>query len=96
MDPRIIVCIVLLTANSSAPAQDPRRGVALYENHCTSCHDSVAHERKHRKADSWPALIDWVDRWQRHQELGWSPEDNADVAGYLDERFYRFGKRSSQ
>jgi cytochrome c5 len=96
MDPRIIVCIVLLTASSSAPAQDPRRGVALYENHCTSCHDSVAHERKHRKADSWWTSASIVSRNEAASELALSGvgiDAAQDATPRMDQGFPGFNAR---
>ena len=93
MRPSVRTCLALafIAGSHAVSAADPERGAGLYENHCTGCHDSVAHERAGRKADSAASLQRWVERWSRHLELGWSAEDREDVAAYLDGRFYRFG-----
>jgi cytochrome c5 len=67
------------------------RGEALYENHCSACHDPQAHvavEARHvaTQAD----LRARVAAWSVHSGLNWSAEDVNDVTDYLNRRFYRF------
>ena len=73
-----------------AHAQNVERGRLLYENHCQVCHTAEVHGRKNRIALSRDDLRDIVDRWQKHQKLGWSAEDIRDVVQYLATTRYRF------
>ena len=93
MDRSTIVLLVSLVAAGAAGAADPERGANLYRNHCTECHDSVAHERAARKVESWESLQRWVARWSRHLELGWGEEEREDVATYLDAKYYKLPDR---
>ena len=92
----IIASLALAAVSADVTAADPDRGARLYENHCTTCHGSVAHERTRRKADSWQSLLAWVERWRSHLELDWTAVELEDVAAYLDRRFYGFGSRTTQ
>ena len=93
---RLPLALTLIVCSHAVAAADPERGQGLYENHCTGCHTSVAHERASRKAYSPESLLGWVERWSRHLELGWSTDDHEDVAAYLEGRFYRFGAGTRQ
>ena len=93
MDRMTIALLVALVAAGEAGAADPDRGADLYRNHCTECHDSLAHKRTQRKVESWESLHEWITRWSRHLELGWSKEEREDVAAYLDARYYRLPDR---
>lgn len=93
---RAFFLLALTACGHAVPAADPGRGEGLYENHCTGCHDSVAHERENRKAGSPDELRAWVTQWSQHLELGWSAEDRDDVAAWLNGRFYRFPASTRQ
>lgn len=67
------------------------RGAALFENHCSSCHDTQAHALG--KTNHVVTLADLharVAAWSIHSGLSWSEEDVNDVTTYLDRRFYQF------
>ena len=67
------------------------RGEALYENHCSSCHDPLVHvPGKTRQVATLTDLRARVAAWSIHSGLNWSEEDVNDVTGYLNRRFYRF------
>ncbi len=66
------------------------RGQMLYENHCTSCHESVLFIRERRDVKTLPALGEEVRRWVRETKLPWGNEEIAEVVGYLNRSFYRF------
>ena len=76
--------------SSAAPEITPTRGQMLYENHCIACHQSTAHIRRDRRANSLKALEGWVIRWSNQQQLNWSTEDVGDVVDYLNNRYYKF------
>ncbi len=71
------------------PAEQPR-GELLYENHCTSCHESVVHVRTRQDAKSLPELRAQVKHWAAYAKLRWGKEEVEDVVRYLNFHYYRF------
>jgi mono/diheme cytochrome c family protein len=65
------------------------RGEALYENHCTSCHDPQVHAGETRHVTTLQDLRARVAAWSVHSGLNWSEEDINDVTDFLNRRFYR-------
>lgn len=66
------------------------RGQLLYENHCTTCHESAIHLRQHNKAHSVKDIRQWVIRWSKNLELDWENNDVDVVTDYINRRFYHF------
>ena len=66
-----------------------KRGRQLYENHCTSCHESQVHIRERTRVRSMTDLHYQVRRWRDELELSWTTEDVEDVQHYLQRHFYR-------
>jgi mono/diheme cytochrome c family protein len=67
------------------------RGQALYENHCSACHDPQAHlAGEARHVETLADLRARVAAWSVHSGLNWSTEDVDDVTDYLNRRFYHF------
>lgn len=88
-----LILAVALALPAAAQAQDPlgaARGMRLYENHCTVCHESVVHVREHRKAKSLEDIGRWVRRWADYLALGWNQEEIDDVSAYLNGTFYGY------
>lgn len=73
---------------SSGPAADAARGQLLYETACAACHTTQAHWREKRVVRSWGDLVYQVTRWQQAAGQSWSADQVADVAAYLNRRFY--------
>lgn len=72
-------------------AEEFDRGQALYENHCSSCHDNPVHALgETRHVANLADLRARVAAWSIHSGLAWSEEDINDVTAYLSRRFYRF------
>ena len=71
-------------ANTPVP-----RGKLLYENHCTTCHDSTAHIRSDHKAKSIDDITYWVNRWQTELALKWKADEIQDVVNYLNDEYYK-------
>jgi len=69
------------------------RGEALYENHCSSCHDPQLHSDKTRHVTTMHELRARVEAWSVHSGLNWSAEDINDVTDYLNRRFYRLADK---
>ena len=67
------------------------RGEALYENHCSTCHDPQTHVAgEARHVTTMADLRARVAAWSVHSGLNWSDEDVNDVTDFLNRRFYRF------
>lgn len=81
--------MLCLGAPSSSRA-DVDRGEALYRNHCTACHDSVAHIRARRSVDTLAELHRETQRWSRELGLAWTRAEVDAVVDYLDRTYYRF------
>lgn len=73
-----------------AAPETMRLGQALYESHCTSCHESVARVSLRRTLSSLPELREQVGRRADEARLQWSKEEVEAVVRYLDGRHYRF------
>lgn len=72
------------------PAAEFDRGQALYQNHCTSCHDVSVHTRNTRQVQNRGDLQLYISTWSYHAQLDWSREEIVDVIDYLDHSYYRF------
>lgn len=83
-----IFCGITPLANAKAP--DESRGELLYSTHCNTCHNLQIHWREQKLATDWKSLKAQVNRWQAYAKLGWREEDIADVALYLNARYYKF------
>ena len=65
-------------------------GELLYSTYCVGCHTTQVHWRDKTLAKDWTSLKAQVLRWQRNVGLGWSDDDVAAVARYLNDLYYRF------
>ena len=96
----IAAAATLVFAVAAAWAQTapvvPSRGELLYDTHCKACHTTRLHWRDRRQATDWESLKQWVDRWQRQLRLEWSDADVAEVARYLNERYYHHPQGSDR
>ena len=66
------------------------RGQMLYENHCTSCHESMVYIRTNRKATNYKELGHWVNQRAAWLNLGWTNVEKQEVLQYLNERYYKY------
>jgi mono/diheme cytochrome c family protein len=80
------------------PAQNPlalpakSRGQLLYDNHCTTCHESMVHIRTRQQVSTLQELRNQVSRWAAYATLRWNKDEIEEVARYLNTRFYQFEK----
>lgn len=74
----------------TANAANLERGKALYENHCVGCHNDTVHQRDAHKAKTMADIQAFVARWEKEQGLKWGDEERADVAGYVNSKFYNY------
>ncbi len=66
------------------------RGQMLYENHCTSCHESMVYIRTKRKAKNYKEVGNWVNQRADWLNLDWSVVEKQEVMQYLNERYYKY------
>jgi mono/diheme cytochrome c family protein len=85
------VLAAVLACVAALRAVEFDRGQALYENHCSSCHDPQVHlVAEGRHVTTPEELRARVAAWSVHSGLNWSDEDINDVTDYLSRHFYRF------
>lgn len=83
--------IIALTSVAQPPSgASSSRGELLYATHCIACHTTQVHWRQGKLATDWASLKRQVRRWAVNAGLGWSDEEVADVARYLNATQYRF------
>lgn len=85
------VAVAMLILPGIPAAQEPPpfdRGQALYENHCQSCHEVLAHTRENRTVTTVEGLRERVWSWSVHSGLNWRADEIDDVTRYLNRRFY--------
>ena len=70
--------------------REASRGELLYSVHCIACHTAQVHWREKKLVTDWASLHSEVRRWQGLSGLGWSNEDIAEVARYLNVLHYRY------
>ncbi|MDP2869688.1 hypothetical protein [Methyloversatilis sp.] len=88
-------CCLLATAVHAA---DPAKGGELVvEARCESCHadklggdGSQIYLRKDRRVNTLAQLATQVSVCNSQLNTGWFPEDEAHVAAYLNQRYYKF------
>lgn len=86
----LIIALCLCRGMPAAAQEGLSRGELLYATHCSACHTAEIHWRKQKLATDWNSLTAQVRRWQASTGLGWSKEEIADVARYLNETHYGF------
>ena len=90
-----LLMATLLVGIGGAAAQPQRavqaaRGELLYSTHCLACHSAQIHWRDRKVVTDWASLKAQVRRWAANTSLGWSDDEIADVARFLNATIYRF------
>jgi cytochrome c len=96
-----LIALALLSASAMAepfPKADPKVGEKLVkEKNCEACHvklmggdGSGIYTRQGRLVTTPQALLQRVGACSAQTNAGWFPEDEANVAAYLNQRFYKF------
>ncbi len=86
----VFVAFGISAAVAAQPERDATRGELLYSTHCIACHTTQVHWRDKKLATDWTSLQAEVRRWQNVAGLGWSNQDIAQVARYLNALHYRY------
>ena len=87
---QLSLATLLFIPAAQADAADIAHGQALVQQHCMSCHDNRVYTRPNRRVTNLAGLKKQVKRCELALELKWFDEDINDVAGYLNESFYKF------
>ena len=71
---------------------DPKAGHALHNKACVACHDNSVYTRADRKLKSAAQLAGRVAGCNANTGAGLFPEDEANIAAYLNQQYYHFKK----
>lgn len=76
---------------------DPKQGEALHAQSCVACHarlqggdGSAMYTREERLVHNRRELLQRVATCNAMVKTGWFPEEEAAVAAWLNQRYYRF------
>ncbi len=89
--------LVAGAASAYADQLDPQAGKVLLEKSCMSCHaakfngnPTEIYTRSNRKVKSYQQLLSQVRACSVNSNTGWFPSDEANVAAYLNQQYYKF------
>jgi cytochrome c len=89
--------LCLLLALPAQAAGDAKLGKPLHDKQCKSCHvkllggdGSAMYTRTPRKISTALALEQRVAACSAQSNAGWFPEDEAHVAAWLNQTYYKF------
>ena len=94
---RILIPALLAASAAAVAAPDPKTGKALHDKQCVSCHvqrfggdGSKIYTRSPRMINDKVALGQRVSFCANQIGAKWFPEDEENVAAYLNQQFYKF------
>jgi mono/diheme cytochrome c family protein len=79
-----------VNAAEPEPVRQPdfRRGWQLHDDTCTGCHGPSMYSRPYHERNPYFTVRKQVEIWQEFVGMGWTQEQIADVAYYVQKRFY--------
>ena len=96
----VLFCGALLASGAHAAPfakGDPKTGKGLHDKACISCHTSMfggngskIYTRADRKTKTAQQLAARISGCNANTGAGWFPEDEAHVAAYLNQQYYKF------
>jgi cytochrome c5 len=89
----VLACCVFGTQASHAvpfAKGDPKVGKTLHDKSCLACHDSKMYTRPDHKVKTPSQLAARISACNANTGAGWFPDDERDVAAYLNQQFYHF------
>jgi len=96
----VLFCGLLLASGAHAAPfakGDPKIGKDLHDKACISCHVSMfggdgskIYTRADRKTKTASQLAARISGCNANTGAGWFPEDEAHVAAYLNQQYYKF------
>ena len=95
--PSLCLLSCLLLSLPAQAAADPKLGKPLHDKQCVACHvksqggdGSGMYTRKPRLVSTAVALGQRVAVCAAQTNAGWFPEDEANVAAWLNQTYYKF------
>ncbi len=85
-----LLCLLLISAATTARAGDAHAGKALVDKNCYSCHGNEVYTRADRKMKSLSGLKKQVQRCELALGLSWFDDQIDDAATHLNNNFYKF------
>lgn len=91
--------MIVLTSHAAEPwgKADPKAGKALHDKACIACHvrlyggdGSKMYTRDGRILSTQLDLLQRVATCNAQTRAGWFPEEEAEVAAYLNQQYYHF------
>lgn len=93
---QIVTLASLFTVTSVAWAESPHPGKVMHDDaNCMKCHADMGYAKPSLKkmgVDSWQDLKDAVSYCESNLNVGWFPEEQEQVADYLNQTYYHFDK----
>jgi cytochrome c2 len=94
----IFGALLVSTAHAAPFANgNPKTGKDLHDKSCTDCHigmfggdGSKIYTRADRKVKTAQQLAARISACNANTGAGWFPEDEAHVAAYLNQQYYKF------
>ncbi len=93
----LLPLLCLLLSLSVQAAGDPKLGKPLHDKQCVACHvkllggaASSIYTRKPRLINNVTALGQRVAACSSQTNAGWFPEEEANVAAWLNQTYYKF------
>jgi cytochrome c len=96
----VLFCGLLLASGAHAAPfakSNPKAGKDLHDKACISCHVSMfggdgskIYTRADRKTKTASQLAARISGCNANTGAGWFPEDEAHVAAYLNQQYYKF------
>ncbi|KUJ72087.1 hypothetical protein [Thiomicrospira sp. WB1] len=90
----LLASVSLLSTQTQASSPHP--GKVLHDDaNCMKCHADMGYAKPSLKkmgVDSWPALKKAVSYCESNLNVGWFPEEQEQVADYLNQEYYHFDK----
>jgi len=88
------ISLLLLSTSSFALSEKAQEGKELYlDANCKQCHGNEKNfDVKNHKAKDMDGIHRWVRNCDSALDIGWFPEEQENVAEYLNEAHYKYKK----
>lgn len=87
-----VAALMTLLIASIGQADDTAKGKTLVDDNCVRCHGSEVYTRADRRVSTLAGLHKQVQRCEQMLGLTWFDDDIDNVAAYLNQQYYKFGK----
>jgi hypothetical protein len=90
----VLMLAIMMMPLHAAPFEkgDPKTGKALHEKSCLTCHSTSMYTRANRTVKTSAQLSARISGCNANTGAGWFPEEEQNVAAYLNHNLYHFNK----